>query len=91
MHLTTSMEYRNKRFLIDRIDKRLGSLERELKFDKTMIIVGSILGILALLGLFCFAEVHPVLSLGLGVFFLFALLLTYTMAKEYFNDLKRKK
>ena len=30
--------YKATRFLIDRIDKRLGSVEKEIRFDKTMIL-----------------------------------------------------
>ena len=38
-------DYRSRRFLIDAIDERLGSVEKEKKFDICMIVLG-----IALLG-----------------------------------------
>lgn len=33
-------DYRSRRFLIDAIDERLGSVEKEKKFDICMIVLG---------------------------------------------------
>ena len=84
------MSYRSNRFLIDKIDERLGSLENELKFDRTMIVVGSALFIVLTLVVVLIAELHPIASLFCGLGAVFFLILAYMMLKEYRNDLKRK-
>ena len=85
-----NMSYRSNRFLIDRIDARLGSLENELKFDKIMIATSSFLFVVLILGVILLAESHPIASLFCGLGSVFFLMLAYMMFKEYRNDLKRK-
>ena len=84
------MDRKRKRFLIDRIDERLGSLENELKFDRIMITVGTVCFIALTLSAFLVAESHPILALILALTAFFFLLLSYLMLKEYRSDLKRK-
>ena len=84
------MSYRSNRFLIDKIDERLGSLENELRFDRIMIASGSGLFIMLLLVVRFTADKHPIAALLCGLGAVFCLLLAYTMLKEYRNDLKRK-
>lgn len=83
--------FRAARFLINKIDARLGSVEKELKFDKIAIAVGVGVAVLCVVLMFILAENHPVLTLFLGFIVVFGLCMAYTMAKEYFDDLKRFK
>lgn len=82
---------REARFLIDKIDAKLGSVEKELKFDKIAIAVGIGIAILCVILMLILADNHPVLTLFLGLIVIFGLCIAYTMAKEYFDDLKRFK
>ena len=82
---------REDRFLIDKIDAKFGSVEKELKFDKIAIAVGIGVAILCVILMFILADSHPVLSLFLGLIVILGLCIAYTMAKEYFDDLKRFK
>ena len=82
---------REARFIINKIDAKLGSIEKELKFDKIAIAVGIGVAILCVFLMFILSDSHPVLSLFLGLFVIFGLCIAYTMAKECFDDLKRFK
>lgn len=86
-----SMDYRSRRFLIDKIDNKLGSIEKELKFDKIMIIISIALIIVFSITTIISSENHPVLSLICGILDLFSLSLVYTMIKEFIEDMKRSK
>lgn len=83
--------YKANRFLIDKIDKRLGSLDKELKFDKIMIAVGVFLIVAPIILLQFTAENNPVLSVLFLMLALVGIGITTTMVKEYLCDLKRKK
>lgn len=82
--------YRSRRFLIDRIDERLGDVEKEKKFDLIMVAVGiAILLAGVLLISFCHTPGNWVV---LFIFMIMAgLALTYVMTKEYFDDCKKAK
>jgi hypothetical protein len=83
--------YKTNRFLIDKIDKRLGSLDKELKFDKIMIAIGVFLIVVPTILVQFTAEKSPKLSVLLLMLALVGIGITTTMVKEYLNDLKRKK
>lgn len=83
--------YKANRFLIDKIDKRFGSLDKELKFDKIMIAVGVFLIVAPIILLQFTAENNPVLSVLFLMLALVGIGITTTMVKEYLCDLKRKK
>ena len=80
---------RNSRFLIDKIDAKLGSTEKELKFDIAAIVLGIIMMIAGIL------LVLLITKPAVAVFSIFVemigISLVYVMTKEYFNDLKRHK
>ena len=59
------------RFIIDNIDKRLGSVDAELKFDKIMIGVGLLIVIVFSFLLGLTIKSHPVLSLVFTLFIFF--------------------
>lgn len=83
------MDYRGHRFLIDKIDQKLGSTEKEIKFDKIMISVGLVIALVSGLALCLCVEAHPVLALLCGLFLIFGLFFSYKIIKEYFNDKRR--
>ena len=83
--------YKANRFLIDKIDKRLGSLDKELKFDKIMIAIGVFLIVVPTILVQFTAEKSPKLSVLLLMLALVGIGITTTMVKDYLNDLKRKK
>ena len=83
--------YKANRFLIDKIDKRLGSLDKELKFDKIMIAIGVFLIVVPTILVQFTTEKSPKLSVLLLMLALVGIGITTTMVKEYLNDLKRKK
>ncbi len=84
------MSYRGNRFLINKIDERLGGLENELKFDRIMITVSAALFVILLVVLTLIAKSHPIAALFCGLGAVFFLILAYMMFKEYRSDLKRK-
>ena len=83
--------YKGSRFLIDAIDRRLGSVEKELKFDKIMIVVGILCAVIPAVLMSIFAETSPKLSIILLIVAMFGIVLIITMAKEYISDLRRSK
>ncbi len=83
------MDYRGKRFLIDKIDNRLGSLDKEIKFDKILICVGVLISAVSILVLILSSDSHPILSIITILATMFGLILTYTMIREYISDRKR--
>ena len=84
------MNNRGQRSLIDDIDKKTSNVEKELKFDKSMMAVGIIIIILSSVALFLIVNEHPLLSLFLGLLIVLGLFLTYTMVKEYIRDYRKK-
>lgn len=83
--------FRANRFIIDKIDKRLGSIEKELKFDRIMILVGIVLAIVPAVLISFTADKALKLSLLLLILSMFGIVLIITMTKEYISDLKRRK
>lgn len=83
--------FRANRFIIDKIDKRLGSLEKELKFDRIMILVGIVLAVVPAILISFTADKSPKLSLLWFILSMFGIVLMITMTKEYISDLKRRK
>lgn len=83
--------YKGSRFLIDAIDRRLGSVEKELKFDKIMIVVGILCAVIPAVLMSIFAETSPKLSIILLIVAMFGIVLIITMTKEYISDLRRSK
>ncbi len=81
---------RATRFLIDRIDSKLGSVEKELKFDKIAIGAG-----IAIMVIFAFVLGlvinRPALAILCLMLIIFGLFLAYVMVKEYIDDLKKVK
>lgn len=84
------MSKRSKRFLIDRIDERLGSVEKEIKFDKIAIAV-SVLIIIAGIIISSLAVNTGKGALGvLGIFLVMAGgAVSFAMVKELISDTKR--
>lgn len=82
------MRYRGHRFLIEKIDQKLGSTEKEIKFDKVVIIVGILITMISAIVLFLGIESKPVSEISCISFFL-GVCLTYTMIKEYIDDKKK--
>ena len=83
--------FRKGRLIINRIDARLDSVEKELKFDKIAIFSGIDLAIICAILITFLIDMHPVLTLFLVLLLFFGLCIAYTMSKEYFDDLKRFK
>jgi len=83
------MKTRNTRFLIDKIDNKLGSVEKELKFDKIIILVGLGCMILSAFVMGITINSHPALAVASTLVFMFGMFLAYAMVKEYYNDLKK--
>ena len=83
--------YKGSRFLIDAIDRRLGSVEKELKFDKIMIIVGILCAVIPSVLMPVVTEKAPKLSILLLIIAMFGVVLIITMTKEYINDFRRSK
>ena len=84
------MNYRSRRFLIDRIDEKFGNVEKELKFDK--IAIG---GGLAIMVIFAFVlglvvNSSPALAVLCLMLVIFGFFLALVMVKEYIRDLKKK-
>ena len=80
---------RATRFLIDRIDSKLGSVEKELKFDKIAIGVG--LGIMVFFAFVLGLVVNssPALAILCLILIMFGFFLAYVMVKEYIDDRKK--
>lgn len=83
--------YRTRRFLIDRIDERLGSVEKEIKFDKIAISVGATLTVAGIL-LFCLCGIESPGLYVLGIIFGMAgITIMYVLTKELISDKKKAK
>lgn len=83
------MNYRSNRFLIDKIDERLGSVEKELMFDKIVIGVSVVLLVAFVVILALCSNVHPALSIISILMIIFSASLAIYMTKEYFDDRKK--
>ena len=85
------MNYRSGRFLIDKIDSKLGSVEKELKFDKVVIGVSVVLLVAFAVILALCSNAHPALSIISILMIIFSAALIVLMVKEYLEDLKKLK
>ena len=83
--------YKGSRFLIDAIDRRLGSVEKELKFDKIMIVIGILCTVIPAVLMSIVSETAPKLSILLLIVAMFGIVLIITMTKEYISDLRISK
>lgn len=83
--------YKGSRFLIDAIDRRLGTVEKELKFDKIMIVIGILCTVIPAVLMSIVSETAPKLSILLLIVAMFGIVLIITMTKEYISDLRRSK
>lgn len=84
-------DYRSRRFLIDAIDERLGSVEKEKKFDICMIVLG-----IALLGgglaiATTLSKDQPIIIILSLMLSMLGVALSYVMTKEYIADSKKAK
>ena len=84
------MSKRSKRFLIDRIDERLGSVEKEIKFDKIAIAVSVLIIIAGILisSLSANAGKGTIAIAGVLLVMVGGALL-FAMVKELISDTKR--
>ena len=84
------MSKRSKRFLIDRIDERLGSVEKEIKFDKIAIAVSVLIIIAGILisSLLANAGKGAIAIAGIMLVMVGGALL-FAMVKELISDTKR--
>lgn len=84
-------DYRSRRFLIDAIDERLGSVEKEKKFDICMIVFGIALlgGGLAIAAILY--QVYPKIIILSLILSMMGVTLSYVMTKEYIADCKKAK
>lgn len=83
--------YRASRFLIDRVDRRLGDVNKEIKFDKNMIsiclgIIGLEIILLALSSLASFFVIPAIVGAFLAAI---ALFIIPVMVQELKDDQKR--
>ena len=84
------MDSDKRRFLIDSIDEKLGSVENELKFDVVMIVVGVALLVVSIVVVALCADAHPALTVVCILLAIFAAALTFFMVKEFLADLKKR-
>ena len=84
------MSKRSKRFLIDRIDERLGSVEKEIKFDKIAIAVSVLIIIAGIIisTLSANAGKGAIAIAGIMLVMVGGALL-FAMVKELISDTKR--
>ena len=84
------MSKRSTRFLIDRIDERLGSVEKEIKFDKIAIAVSVVVMIVGII-VSSFSLYNGKGATGiLGILIAMAGgAVLYAMVKELISDTKR--
>ena len=81
---------RTARFLIDRVDARLGDVEKEKKFDLIMVASGLILAIAGIL-LATFCETKGAIVILFIFMTMLGLAVSYVMLKEYIDDCKKAK
>lgn len=84
-------DYRSRRFLIDAIDERLGSVEKEKKFDICMIVLGIALicgGVIIAVSL---SQAYPKIIILSLILSMMGVALSYVMTKEYIADWKKQR
>ena len=81
--------HKANRFLIDRIDQRLGSVEKEIKFDKIAICVCTVIMLTGIL-LSCLGGPEHAGMLVLGIMLvLLGITILYVFVKELISDTRR--
>lgn len=83
--------YRSRRFLIDAIDERLGSVKKEKKFDICMIILGIAFLCSGLIIAAICSQAYPKIIILSLILAMMGLVLCYVMTKEYIADCKKDK
>ena len=84
------MSKRLSRFLIDKVDERLGDVRKEKVFDLIMIAVGAVVTLVGIYVLLFRADAW--LMRATGVFIIIAgCSLAYVMTREYIQDCKKEK
>lgn len=84
-------DYRSRRFLIDAIDERLGSVENEKRFDLAMILIGIILCAVGTIITCTVAAENSKIAILSLILALAGVALSYAMTKEYIADCKKAK
>ena len=84
-------DYRSRRFLIDAIDERLGSVEKEKKFDICMIVLGIALLVGGLATAATLSKDYPIIIILSLILSIMGVALSYVMTKEYIADCKKAK
>lgn len=84
------MSKRLSRFLIDKVDERLGDVRKEKVFDLIMIAVGAVVTLVGIYVLLFRADAW--LMRVIGIFIIIAgCSLAYIMTREYIQDCKKEK
>lgn len=84
-------DYRSRRFLIDAIDERLGSVEKEKKFDICMIVLGIVLICCGFIIAVSLSQDYPKIIILSLILSMMGVALSYVMTKEYIADCKKAK
>lgn len=84
-------DYRSRRFLIDAIDERLGSVEKEKKFDICMIVLGIVLICGGFIIAVSLSQAYPKIIILSLILSMMGVALSYVMTKEYIADCKKAK
>lgn len=79
---------RASRFLIDKIDERLGSVEKEIKFDIAVVIAGIALTVAGMTGFVIDNGKHPGFCTICLMLSITGVCFAYVMTKEYIADCK---
>lgn len=85
------MGKRASRFLIDKIDERLGSVEKEKKFDIVVVIAGIVLTVAGISGIVIDNGNHPGVCAICLMLSITGVCFAYVMTKEYVADCKKEK
>ena len=85
------VDYRSRRFIIDAIDERLGSVEKEKKFDICMIVLGIVLICGGFIIAVSLSQAYPKIIILSLILSMMGVALSYVMTKEYIADCKKAK
>ena len=85
------MGKRASRFLIDKIDERLGSVEKEKRFDIALVIAGIALTVAGISGIVIDNGNNPGVCAICLMLTITGVCFAYVMTKEYIADCKKEK
>ncbi len=85
------MGKRASRFLIDKIDERLGSVEKEKRFDIALVIAGIALTVAGISGIVIDNGNNPGVCAICLMLTITGVCFAYVMTKEYIADCKKRK